>query len=108
MPAELSETFVNPYSQKDEEYFNPKKELEAKSNFEEPKVPKVPDVPPEVPEVPLEELKVEVSKIENKLFEKIKANVIANKKKYLLGVLLIIIILVLILYKKYPFKINEL
>ena len=117
MPAELSESFVNPYpgnrqSEQDSQYFNAKKEMERPQPEPEPN----PEVPIEPKPEPLPEPKPEVvcndgiCKIKKEsVFTKVKSKFGSNNKKvFSFIIILILIILGYFGFKKIFDNVNEL
>jgi Fe2+ transport system protein B len=86
MPAELSESFINPF---EKEYFNPKKEIEnVQETVQEAVQEAVQETVPEQPKV---------EKIEPKI-EKIKESIFSKLKKIKVNKLIAILIILLICY----------
>jgi hypothetical protein len=120
MPAELSESFVNPYpgnrqSEQDSQYFNAKKEMERPQPEPEPKPevsiePKPEPRPEPKPEVVCNDgiCKIKKESIFTKVKSKFGSSSSSGKKVFSFIIILILIILGYFGFKKIFDNVNEL
>ena len=108
MPAELSESFVNPYpgnrqSEQDSQYFNAKKEMERPQPEPEP-------LPEPKPEVVCNDgiCKIKKESVFTKVKSKFGSNSSSGKKVFSFIIILILIILGYFGFKKIFDNVNEL